>query len=45
MGVWQPGEDGQGKWKVQALSEDQTGKSISEVQRYVYYGLCQAERR
>jgi len=34
-GVWEPTEDGKGVWKVDVLTEDQTGRNPSEVQRYV----------
>lgn len=34
MGVWVPDNDGKGgRWKVEALSEDQTGKNPKEVAR------------
>lgn len=34
MGTWEPGvKGGVGKWRVEALSEDQTGKSPKEVAR------------
>ncbi|GAA5924529.1 type 2C protein phosphatase PTC5 [Sporobolomyces koalae] len=34
MGVWVPDDEGKGgRWKVEALSEDQTGKSPKEVAR------------
>ncbi|GAA6006151.1 hypothetical protein JCM10207_000541 [Rhodosporidiobolus poonsookiae] len=33
MGVWESDGKGGGKWRVQALSEDQTGKNPSEVKR------------
>lgn len=33
MGTYVPGPGGAGSWKAEALSEDQTGKSPSEVQR------------
>lgn len=34
MGVWVPDEEGKGgRWKVEALSEDQTGKNPKEVER------------
>lgn len=32
MGTWEPGPDG-GRWRAEALSADQTGKSLSEVER------------
>ncbi|GAA5949303.1 hypothetical protein JCM21900_005598 [Sporobolomyces salmonicolor] len=33
MGVWQPDGKGGGKWRVDALSEDQTGRNPNEVKR------------
>ncbi|GAA5973344.1 hypothetical protein JCM11641_003084 [Rhodosporidiobolus odoratus] len=33
MGVWVPDGKGGGKWRVEALSEDQTGKNPNEVKR------------
>lgn len=33
MGTYVPGPGGTGTWKAEALSEDQTGKSPSEVRR------------
>ena len=36
-GVWEPTEDGKGQWRVEALSEDQTGRNPDEKKRYV---LC-----
>lgn len=35
MGTWEPGANGEGKWRAEALSEDQTGKNPSEVKRCV----------
>jgi pyruvate dehydrogenase phosphatase len=35
MGTWEPDNAGGGKWRAEALSEDQTGKSLSEMQRWV----------
>jgi len=32
-GVWEPSEDGQGSWRVEALTEDQTGRNPSELAR------------
>ena len=33
MGTFEPSPNGGGKWRAEALSEDQTGKSLSEVAR------------
>jgi pyruvate dehydrogenase phosphatase len=32
-GVWDPTADGKGSWKVDVLTEDQTGRNPSEVKR------------
>ncbi|KAF9057930.1 phophatase 2C family protein [Panaeolus papilionaceus] len=32
-GVWEPTEDGKGQWKIEVLSEDQTGRNPSELAR------------
>lgn len=32
-GVWEPTEDGKGQWRVEVLSEDQTGRNPNEAQR------------
>ncbi|THV08299.1 protein serine/threonine phosphatase 2C [Dendrothele bispora CBS 962.96] len=32
-GVWEPTQDGKGIWKVDVLTEDQTGRNPSEVKR------------
>jgi pyruvate dehydrogenase phosphatase len=34
-GVWEPSEDGRGHWRVDVLTEDQTGRNPSELARYV----------
>ena len=34
MGTWEPGKGG-GKWRAEALSEDQTGRNLAEVTRFV----------
>lgn len=35
-GIWQPGKDGEpGTWRVDVLSEDQTGRNPSELKRSV----------
>ena len=33
-GVWEPSEDGKGQWRVEVLSEDQTGRNPNEAERY-----------
>ena len=33
-GVWEPTEDGNGRWRVEVLSEDQTGRNLDEKKRY-----------
>jgi pyruvate dehydrogenase phosphatase len=33
-GIWEEGEDGQGNWRVEALSEDQTGRNPKELKRF-----------
>jgi pyruvate dehydrogenase phosphatase len=32
-GVWEPTIDGKGQWRIEVLSEDQTGRNPNEVQR------------
>ncbi|KAF4601197.1 hypothetical protein EYR38_005847 [Pleurotus pulmonarius] len=32
-GVWEPTDDGKGSWRIEVLSEDQTGRNPSEIQR------------
>lgn len=34
-GVWEETEDGKGIWRVDVLSEDQTGRNPNELRRYV----------
>ena len=34
-GVWAPSDDGKGVWRVEALTEDQTGRNPSELARSV----------
>ena len=34
-GIWEENDDGTGKWRVEVLTEDQTGRNASEVQRCV----------
>lgn len=33
-GVWEPTDDGKGSWRVEVLTEDQTGRNPSELARY-----------
>jgi pyruvate dehydrogenase phosphatase len=35
-GYWEEDEDGKGRWRVEVLSEDQTGRNPNELQRCVY---------
>ncbi|KAI0307037.1 protein serine/threonine phosphatase 2C [Multifurca ochricompacta] len=32
-GIWEESEDGTGKWRVEVLSEDQTGRNPNEIRR------------
>jgi pyruvate dehydrogenase phosphatase len=32
-GIWEEGTDGKGSWKVEVLSEDQTGRNVKEADR------------
>ena len=34
-GIWEENDDGTGKWRVEVLTEDQTGRNASEAQRCV----------
>ena len=33
-GIYEETEDGKGSWRVEVLSEDQTGRNPSELKRY-----------
>jgi serine/threonine protein phosphatase PrpC len=33
-GIWEENEDGTGKWRVEVLTEDQTGRNPNEIKRY-----------
>ena len=33
-GIWEESEDGTGKWRVEVLTEDQTGRNPNEIKRY-----------
>lgn len=33
-GVWEKSPDGKGQWRVEVLSEDQTGRNPNELKRY-----------
>lgn len=33
-GIWEEQEDGQGCWRVEVLSEDQTGRNPNELKRF-----------
>lgn len=33
-GVWEKTADGKGQWRVEVLSEDQTGRNPNELKRY-----------
>jgi pyruvate dehydrogenase phosphatase len=32
-GIWEENEDGTGKWRVEVLTEDQTGRNPNEIKR------------
>jgi len=32
-GIWEENEDGTGKWRVEVLTEDQTGRTANEIER------------
>lgn len=32
-GIWEPSEDGKGRWRVEVLTEDQTGRNPNELAR------------
>lgn len=34
VGVWEVDENGGGSWRVEVLSEDQTGRNPNELKRY-----------
>lgn len=36
-GVWEKTADGQGQWRVEVLSEDQTGRNPNELKRQIFY--------
>lgn len=33
-GIWEESADGTGSWRVEVLSEDQTGRNPNELKRY-----------
>lgn len=33
-GIWEESTDGTGSWRVEVLSEDQTGRNPNELKRY-----------
>ena len=33
-GIWDESENGQGSWRVEVLSEDQTGRNPNELKRF-----------
>ncbi|KAF5363748.1 hypothetical protein D9756_000190 [Leucocoprinus leucothites] len=33
VGAWEPSEDGKGQWRIEVLSEDQTGRNSNEAER------------
>jgi len=33
-GIWEENSDGQGSWRVEVLSEDQTGRNPNELERF-----------
>jgi len=37
-GIWEENEDGQGSWRVEVLSEDQTGRNPKELIRFLFPG-------
>jgi serine/threonine protein phosphatase PrpC len=37
-GIWEENEDGTGAWRVEVLTEDQTGRNVNEANRYA--GPC-----
>ena len=39
-GIWEENDDGTGKWRVEVLTEDQTGRNPNEVKRYVRCCSC-----
>jgi pyruvate dehydrogenase phosphatase len=34
-GIWEESDDGQGSWRVEVLSEDQTGRNPNELKRFL----------
>ena len=39
-GIWEENDDGTGKWRVEVLTEDQTGRNTNEVKRCVRCCAC-----
>ena len=39
-GIWEDNDAGTGKWRVEVLTEDQTGRNPNEVKRYVRCCSC-----
>jgi pyruvate dehydrogenase phosphatase len=38
-GVWESSPNGKGQWRIEVLSEDQTGRNASELARFVLRSL------
>lgn len=38
-GVWEETEEGKGYWRVDVLTEDQTGRNPNELKRSVHYNM------
>jgi len=38
-GIWEENSDGQGSWRVEVLSEDQTGRNPNELERFDLFSL------
>jgi pyruvate dehydrogenase phosphatase len=43
-GIWEESPDGKGTWRVEVLSEDQTGNNENEVARYDPLSLNDGQR-
>ena len=39
-GIWEESEDGTGKWRVEVLTEDQTGRNPNEIKRCAARVIC-----
>jgi len=44
-GFWEENKDGTGTWRVEVLSEDQTGRNLNELKRFESMNLWASDHR